>query len=340
MNYDSDAEPRIFAITAIFLVFYFLAATQDIAVDGWAVTMLSEANTGYASTCNAVGQTVGYILAYSGFLWLKLQYDLTLVTFTYYLGIGFIITTIAIALFIKEKPFKAETEQLNMIQTYQIGLKISKNINIRSIVALILGYKISMASFETITTRKLLKNGLKKEVVSSITFFITPVTLILPGILSKYTSETPLLIVKNSFIPRLVLNILGCSFVLLSLSFDLDFNSLPVYTVLLALSLALAAIQQIVFTATMSFYAKIADESIGGTYMTFLNTLNNLSSLLPNQMVLYFVGKLSIGGVDGYFLLCLASALFGLGWYSLYKTSWITYDKLPRTAWSVVKKKK
>lgn len=29
---------------------YFLAATQDIAVDGWAITMLSKKNVGYAGS--------------------------------------------------------------------------------------------------------------------------------------------------------------------------------------------------------------------------------------------------------------------------------------------------
>jgi len=34
----------------VFLPLNFLAATQDIAVDGWALTMLSRKNVGYAST--------------------------------------------------------------------------------------------------------------------------------------------------------------------------------------------------------------------------------------------------------------------------------------------------
>lgn len=41
-------------------------ATQDIAVDGWALTLLSRRNVGLASTANAVGQTVGYFAAFSG----------------------------------------------------------------------------------------------------------------------------------------------------------------------------------------------------------------------------------------------------------------------------------
>lgn len=51
-------------LTASFFVLYFLVATQDIAVDGWALTMLRPENVGYASTCNTVGQTAGVMLAY------------------------------------------------------------------------------------------------------------------------------------------------------------------------------------------------------------------------------------------------------------------------------------
>lgn len=51
--------PDVVALTVTFFLFEFLAATQDIAVDGWALTMLSRENVGYASTCNSVGQTAG-----------------------------------------------------------------------------------------------------------------------------------------------------------------------------------------------------------------------------------------------------------------------------------------
>lgn len=45
--------PQMFLLTLVFFVFWFLAATQDIAVDGWALTMLKRENVGYAATCNA-----------------------------------------------------------------------------------------------------------------------------------------------------------------------------------------------------------------------------------------------------------------------------------------------
>lgn len=47
------------------------SSPQDIAVDGWALTMLSRKNVGYASTCNSVGQTAGYFMGNVLFLALE-----------------------------------------------------------------------------------------------------------------------------------------------------------------------------------------------------------------------------------------------------------------------------
>lgn len=55
--------PRVAVITLIFFSLNFLAATQDIAVDGWALSMLKKRNVCHASTANSVGQTsVSFLL--------------------------------------------------------------------------------------------------------------------------------------------------------------------------------------------------------------------------------------------------------------------------------------
>lgn len=68
---DGEKMPRVSVITLIFFSLNFLAATQDIAVDGWALTMLKRRNVGHASTCNSVGQTAGYFLGYVLFMALE-----------------------------------------------------------------------------------------------------------------------------------------------------------------------------------------------------------------------------------------------------------------------------
>lgn len=62
------SEMHVKGVTAFFFVLYFLMATQDIAVDGWALTMLSKKNRGKGPVCNSIGQNIGYFLSYVGFL--------------------------------------------------------------------------------------------------------------------------------------------------------------------------------------------------------------------------------------------------------------------------------
>lgn len=60
--YNLQSKGDIIILTVIFTVFTFLAATQDIALDGWAISMLSKENVAWQSTCNGVGQTAGFFI--------------------------------------------------------------------------------------------------------------------------------------------------------------------------------------------------------------------------------------------------------------------------------------
>ena len=113
---DDGGEPDVFLLTAIFFFIYVLAATQDIAVDGWALSMLSRRNVGYASTCNTVGQTGGYFLGYTLFLafeskefcnaYLRSEPAesgmVDLGGFMFFWGVVFIVTTTLVWIFKKE----------------------------------------------------------------------------------------------------------------------------------------------------------------------------------------------------------------------------------------------
>ena len=59
LNMHPQSGPDVVSLTVMFFIIYMLAATQDIAVDGWALTMLKPGNVGYASSCEQVGLQIG-----------------------------------------------------------------------------------------------------------------------------------------------------------------------------------------------------------------------------------------------------------------------------------------
>ncbi|CAH8435129.1 unnamed protein product [Schistosoma turkestanicum] len=104
-------------LTIAFFGLTFLAATQDIVVDGWALTMLSKKNLGWASTCNTVGQTLGHLIAFVVLMCLESpdicnkyirstpvegEGLITFSGFLYFWGIVFLVTTTLVGILKKE----------------------------------------------------------------------------------------------------------------------------------------------------------------------------------------------------------------------------------------------
>lgn len=64
----SDGQkPNIEILTMLYFGLNFLAASQDITVDGWAVQMVKRRNTGYIATCNQCGQKTGFFVGFALF---------------------------------------------------------------------------------------------------------------------------------------------------------------------------------------------------------------------------------------------------------------------------------
>lgn len=60
-------KPNIVILTVLYFGLNFLAASQDVTVDGWAVQMVKRRNTGYIATCNQCGQKTGFFVGFALF---------------------------------------------------------------------------------------------------------------------------------------------------------------------------------------------------------------------------------------------------------------------------------
>ena len=53
------------------------------------------------------------------------------------------------------------------------------------------------------------------------------------------------------------------------------------------------------FVSTMAFHAKVSDPTIGGTYMTLLNTITNLAGTWISTLALWLVDNVSFKDCEG-----------------------------------------
>ncbi|CCK72933.1 uncharacterized protein KNAG_0M00800 [Huiozyma naganishii CBS 8797] len=126
---------NIMSLVWYFGLLVFLCATQDIAVDGWALTILSKQALSYASTAQTVGLNIGYFLSFTVFLSLnsndfvnkyfraepKPYGWVSLGGYMKFSGIVYILLTMYVVLFTKERP--PRVRNLALPQTTNQGIE-------------------------------------------------------------------------------------------------------------------------------------------------------------------------------------------------------------------------
>ena len=177
---EETTSPSVGELTTFFCFLYFLMATQDIAVDGWALTMLSRDSVGYASICNTIGQVLGIFIANQGFIalsdarWchLYLGYNegglVTLPDFMHFWGYVFVIVTIFITLFKKEEAIDPSDHPEGLIDTCRQIISIFKLPSIQSIAIILLTCRIAVAPADAIFSFKLQVSCMYRSASSSI----------------------------------------------------------------------------------------------------------------------------------------------------------------------------
>ncbi|XP_063623981.1 acetyl-coenzyme A transporter 1 [Cydia splendana] len=311
---SDEKAPNMILLIFTFLFLNFLAATQDIAVDGWALTMLKRCNVGHASTCNTVGQTAGFFLGYVLFLALESPYFcnkylrivpedvglVTLASFLFFWGWIFIVSTTLIAVFkheAKETDHKEnETKGMSdIVDAYKQLYTIVKLPAVRTLTLVLFTAKLGFCASDAVSGLKLVEAGVPREDMALLAVPLVPVQIILPVLLARYTTgPAPLSLWLHAFPFRLMVGPLAAGLVALTPSLLGD--SGPSYSYLLVL-MALYVFHQTclycMFVAVMAFFAKVSDPAVGGTYMTLLNTVSNLGTNWPNTLALWAIDHLT-----------------------------------------------
>lgn len=188
---------------------------------------------------------------------------------------------------------------MGVVETYRTLFYILKLPNVREMCFILLTVKIAFAVTDSSTSLKLLEYGMPKEEAALMSPVLVVTGILIPILLTKYTSgPRPLEVFLHSYNLRLVV---GLMYAVL-----LPFARLA-YTVPGFASLSFRAyflfslfVHEVaangMWISQMAFFAKISDPLIGGTYMTLLNTISNLGSTWVRSASLYFLDHTTVKG--------------------------------------------
>ncbi|CAH1724646.1 unnamed protein product [Aphis gossypii] len=307
-------KPKVMVLVFIFFVTNFLAATQDIAVDGWALTMLKKNNVGYASTCNTSGQIIGVMFGAVFTIlftsedfsnkYLRITTDIggivSLKYLLYIWGVLFMLITTMIAIFKTEKDNTQEDGyvKLNISKTYSLLWDIIKLPSIRILAMALLTARIGFAATDSISTLKLIDAGISKDAIMVINTAMYAVKMIIPLVIAKYTSGPKPLSLYLKVTPiRLLWNIVFIVLIYYTPGIINTNGAVNIPLYYYAIFIFILSIQEVLsymmFVAILAFFSRISDPRFGGTYMTLLNTLSNLGFVWPSTVALQLIDLLT-----------------------------------------------
>lgn len=300
-----DAENSIGIITFFFFVLVFLCATQDIAVDGWALTLLSAPSLSYASTAQTIGLNTGYFMSFTVFLafnspefankyFRSSPSTIPLISLSQYLtiwGIIYFFMTVLVGILKSEERSKYETSadasNAGIIQVYRSMYRVLKLKNVQTLIIIHLLAKVAFQANEAITNLKLVEKGLSKEDLALTVLIDFPFEIIFGYYTAQWsTGQEPLRPWMLAFLGRLGFAALSMLTVMFFPKTGAGFGYLLVIIIVHVLGSFMSTVQ---FVSINAFHTQIADPLIGGTYMTTLNTICNLGGQWPRLLIFYGV---------------------------------------------------
>lgn len=316
-------------ITWTFFFLVFLCATQDIAVDGWALTILSPESLSYASTAQTIGLNSGYFLSFTVFLAFNSEHfsnkylrtepqDYGLITMNQYLffwGVVYILVTLFLIFFVNEDPphlTKHKSDEMvlevhksrfmsnlnKLSKVYSSMFKVLKLPNIQLFILIHLISKIGFQANEGATNLKLLEKGFSKEDLAITVLIDFPFEIIFGYYVAKLSSGS------NSLDPWLFgyLGRLTSAMLaqLIIYSFPSSGKATTFYFICVILQHLLGSFTSTIqFVSINAFHTRISDPLIGGTYMTTLNTVSNLGGQWPRYIVLNMIDYFTAAICEG-----------------------------------------
>eukprot|EP00927_Polykrikos_kofoidii_P067290 TRINITY_DN6279_c0_g1_i2.p1 TRINITY_DN6279_c0_g1~~TRINITY_DN6279_c0_g1_i2.p1 ORF type:complete len:500 (-),score=51.77 TRINITY_DN6279_c0_g1_i2:203-1669(-) len=315
-------KPAVLTLLLLFLSMNFLCATQDIAVDGWALTMLRKDNAAYQATCNAVGQTLGATLGWTGVTLLEHMRLINLSGSMFYIGIIFIVVTILVCIFKQEEAMSKDAEPEGIVEAYGSIFSMLKLKPVRTVIMVLFTWKLGFAVVDSVAPLKFQEHGVPKEYMTYMNSLLMPLEIMLPVLASKWTcGPMPFNLALSAY--RFKVAIVPLTAILVYVTPSMNPFPWGYWMAMMAVALVGSVTTEWMFVSQIALFAKVSDPAIGGTYMSFLNTMGNLGQKLPPTATFFLVDFLTcrqescLFKADGFYIMTAICTVLAIVWYLL-----------------------
>ncbi|KAF9243913.1 acetyl-coenzyme A transporter 1-domain-containing protein [Melanogaster broomeanus] len=289
---------NIHELTFLFTSLVFFSATQGIyhcltwKLAGWALTLLSQENLSFASTCQTIGLNTGFFASFTVFLALNSEAfsqkwgipQLTMSTYLQFCSLLCFGVTFWLIFFQKEGKESLDDSEMTVSTVYMTIWDICKLKHVQALIIIHCFAKIGFQANDSVSSLKMIEKGLGREDLAIVVLIDFPFQILGGWLAAKWSSgDKPLRPWLWAFWPRLAFALITTLVVYwfptppLSYGF---FIYLVIHTVLQGFA------STIQFVGISAFHTRISDPLIGGTYMTLLNTFTNLGGTWPKFFVL------------------------------------------------------
>jgi len=308
----------VFGLTCIILI-----AVQDVAVDGWVLTILTEDYISYGPATQTIGLMLGSLISYNLFIPLnstyfcnkylysapKIEPLLTVETFWYLNALFVLGITVFVHFFVKEKELKSE-ESASFKEVVGVVKLFYKNPNLRKLSIVCLTQFISSMPIIAFFESLLIKNGFHKETFANISSVLFPIEVIVSitiGRICKKNRELRVCMFGSAFgLGRTIYQL----FVLWYFFYVGGYYSVMIMVVIAHIATSIH--RQVSMIAITSYSNKISNEAAGTTFLSTRAALGNFGGMWVRS------GALFLGEYVAWYYICIGGAIFGifyLFWY-------------------------
>lgn len=297
-----------------------------------------------AGSCQTIGQIIGIFISTSVFVnlnsvafnnnylhWYNGKIDTPILTLDTYLFI------VAIALFsgsfilffIKEDKIDISEEE-GLFQTLNKIKQMSKNSALRNFIPMLLLSKIGQIFYNRVIGLVLIEKGFSQATLTNISTLLIPVELTISYVLSG---------LKHNFMKKYLKSYKNLIYIFIAefvfiYAYDYikqvnEFSNIPIIIFVIGISLVKTCVMIFYFNSMSGFLYKICDNKIGATYITALNSANNLSEKWPGIFIFSAVDFI------GYEIVGLLSIFYCIFYYNYFYTKLIKLEELDENEWKL-----